>query len=135
MADEKKPPVDTKGSGAPDPNYQPPADRQMPPVEDPVSLEHIDEAIKKLQEKIASTGLTTTEEKVTRFCVAAFGDTQFTVAMLCAQVSMSAYDALECINMLHAIGIVRCPTNDGGQMLYQVMPGVVHPRGIGAAAF
>lgn len=129
MAKEDKPPVETRGERRPDPDYQPPVDREMPPVEQPVALANIDEQIRKLQESIGSTGLSTLGEKITRLCVAAFGDTQFTVAMLCCQVQMPAEDACECMHLLHEIGIVRMPVNDGGQTLYQVMPGIVHPKG------
>ena len=132
MAKEEKPPLETRGDRRPDPDYQPPSDRQMPEIEAPVPLANIDEAIRKLQESIGSTGLTELEEKITRLCVAAFGDTQFTVAQLCCQIAIPAEDACECMHMLHEIGIVRCPVNDGGQKLYQVMPAVVHPKGIGA---
>jgi len=74
-------------------------------------------------------GLSDEHGAVCDHCVALFRDTQFTAAMLCLAVSMSPDDATDILRDLHAWGYVRCPDNDGGQVLYQVMPGVVHPKG------
>jgi len=60
-------------------------------------------------------------------CVSRFRDTQFTAAMVASSGRLSGANAAKILNALHAQGYVRCPVNDGGQMLYQVMPGVVHP--------
>jgi len=62
-------------------------------------------------------------------CVALYRDSQFTAAMLAKAAGIGAGQATEILKDLHAWGYVRCPVNDGGQMLYQVMPGVVHPKG------
>jgi len=62
-------------------------------------------------------------------CVALYGDSQFTAGMYAKASGGSADQATEILKDLHAWGYVRCPVNDGGQVLYQVMPGVVHPAG------
>lgn len=62
-------------------------------------------------------------------CVGLYRDGQFTAAMLAGASKLSAARAKAILDDLHAWGYVRCPVNDGGQMLYQMMPGVVHPKG------
>jgi len=119
----------------PSPDYAPPKDRVMPEKEDPHAIGNLDDAQRKLAEQVGSTGLTELQQKVTDYCKAAFGDTSFTTAMLCAQTSLASEAACQCMYELHQIGIVRMPANDGGQVLYQVMPGVVHPKSAGALRF
>ena len=103
-------------------------ERQNPEAEEPRSLGKLDKAILERAETLGSKGLTPLQEKITEYCVGAFGDTSFTVAMFCAQTGLSAVEALDAMMGLHLIGVLRCPVNDGGQCLYQVIPGVVHPR-------
>ncbi len=103
-------------------------ERDAPAPVAPQQTGNIDAAILEAAEKVGQTGLTEMQSKVTEFCKNAFGDTSFTVAMFCAQTGVAAKEGCDCMTELHALGIVRCPVNDGGQVLYQVMPGVVHPQ-------
>jgi len=78
-------------------------------------------------------GMEPGEEEVLSHCVDLFGDTTFTVSMYCLATKANARDCHEVVSSLHACGCLRKPVNDGGQELYQVMPGIVHPKkGLGA---
>jgi len=79
-------------------------------------------------------GMDAEEEVVLAHCVDLFGDTTFTVSMYCLATKANARHCQETLVALHACGCLRKPVNDGGQELYQVMPGIVHPRkGLGGA--
>jgi len=74
-------------------------------------------------------GLDQRHGEVCDTCVALYRDTQFTAAMLAKAGGISAGSATAILEDLHAWGYARMPANDGGQVLYQMMPGVVHPTG------
>jgi len=122
--DSEKPVI---GSGGPPERGERP---EYPP--EPIRTDRISDDVMDKAERIGKTGLTDMQGRASKFCVSAFGDGQFTVAMLCAQTGLDADIAVETMHQLHEIGIVRCPVNDGGQQLYQMMPGIVHPKAAGA---
>jgi len=74
-------------------------------------------------------GLNDAAETVLRKCVSLFGNSSFTVSMYCLKSGASAPDCLKVFRTLHECGCFRKPDNDGGQELYQVMPGIVRPKG------
>jgi len=73
-------------------------------------------------------GLNASQETVLATSVELFGDTSFTVSMYCLGAGASAPECLSTFVTLHECGCFRKPDNDGGQELYQVMPGIVHPK-------
>jgi len=79
-------------------------------------------------QKSGQHGMTDGEETVLANCVKLYGDTCFTVSMYCLATGASAPACLAAIKSLHECGCVRKPDNDGGQELYQVMPGIVRPK-------
>jgi len=109
-----------------------PATRETPEYQPPVRTDRISDEVMDKAEQIGKTGLTEMQGRATKFCTAAFGDGQFTAAMMCSQTGLDAEIACQTLEQLHAIGIIRRPVNDGGQMLYQMMPGIVHPKAAGA---
>jgi len=108
-----------------------PDGRENPEPEAPTATGKIDAGILELAEKTGRSGLTEMQQKTCDYCCASFGDTSFTVGMFCAQTGVDAAEALYALKELHEFGIVRCPVNDGGQMLYQMVPGIVHPKAPG----
>jgi len=73
-------------------------------------------------------GLNDAQETALANAVDLFGDTSFTVSMYCLAAGASAPECLAAFVTLHSCGCFRKPDNDGGQELYQVMPGIVHPK-------
>lgn len=108
-----------------------PAGRENPELEPQTATGKINAGILELAEQTGRSGLTEMQQKTCDYCCASFGDTSFTVGMFCAQTGVDAPSALAALNELHSYGIIRCPVNDGGQMLYQMVPGVVHPKAAG----
>lgn len=108
-----------------------PDGRENPAPSPQTATGKIDQAIMEAAEQTGRSGLTEMQQKTCDYCSASFGDTSFTVGMFCAQTGVEAPIALAALNELHAFGIIRCPVNDGGQMLYQMTPGVVHPKASG----
>ena len=74
----------------------------------------------------AAMGMTDRQEAIVKIAIQKFGSTQFTVGMLCEAAGGSAEQCVEELSVMHQLGAVRCPVNDGGQMLYQVMPELVY---------
>jgi len=108
-----------------------PEGRVNPKPEPATATGKIDAGILELAEKTGRSGLTEMQQKTCDYCCASFGDTSFTVGMFCAQTGVVATEALAALRELHSFGIIRCPVNDGGQMLYQMVPGIVHPKAAG----
>ena len=78
--------------------------------------------------KHGTHGLQANEEIVLQQCVELFGNTWFTVSMLCLATARSADDCIEVLTHLHRCGCIRKPVNDGGQEYFEVMPGIVTPK-------
>jgi len=72
-----------------------------------------------------SMGMTRTQEGIIEIAVQKFGGTQFTIGMLCEAGGGGAEDCVDMMRDLHAIGAVRCPVNDGGCALYEIIPELV----------
>lgn len=71
-------------------------------------------------------GMTEGQEDLIAIAVRKFKSTTFTAGMLCEVSDNSASDCVKMLDELHAIGVVRCPVNDGGSILYEVMPEMVY---------
>jgi len=108
-----------------------PDGRENPKPEPASATGKIEEAILERAEQTGRSGLTEMQQKTCDYCCSAFGDTSFTVGMFCAQTGVVATEALAALTELHSFGIIRCPVNDGGQMLFQMVPGIVHPKAAG----
>jgi len=71
-------------------------------------------------------GMTDKQEAMVKIAIQKFGSTQFTVGMLCEAAGGSAEDCIKELTVMHALGAVRCPVNDGGCNLYEVIPELVY---------
>lgn len=74
----------------------------------------------------AAMGMTDKQEAMARIAIQKFGSTQFTVGMLCEAAGGSAADCIKELAVMHELGAVRCPVNDGGCKLYEVIPELVY---------
>jgi len=72
-----------------------------------------------------SMGMTDKQEDVIDIAINKFQASTFTAGMLCEASGESATDCVKLLKELHAIGAVRCPVNDGGCALYEVIPELV----------
>lgn len=78
------------------------------------------------QTRTPAMGMTDRQEAMVTIAVQKFGSTTFTVGMLCEAAGGNADDCIKELNAMHALGAVRCPVNDGGCKLYEVMPELVY---------
>jgi len=74
----------------------------------------------------AAMGMTDRQEAIVTIAIQKFGSSTFTVGMLCEGAGGSAEDCIKELTAMHALGAVRCPVNDGGCKLYEVMPELVY---------
>jgi len=72
-----------------------------------------------------SLGMTDKQEDLVDIAITKFQGSTFTVGMLCEASGAKASDCVDMMHELHAIGAVRCPVNDGGCALYEVIPELV----------
>jgi len=78
------------------------------------------------QARVAAMGMTDKQEAMIEIAITKFGSTTFTVGMLCESAGGSAEDCIKELTAMHALGAVRCPVNDGGCVLYEVIPELVY---------
>jgi len=78
------------------------------------------------QAHVNAMGMSDRQAAMIEIACTKFGGTTFTVGMLCEAAGGNADDCIKELTAMHAIGAVRCPVNDGGCMLYEVMPELVH---------
>jgi len=71
-------------------------------------------------------GMTDKQEAMIEIAITKFGSTTFTGGMLCEASGGAAAECVKELDLLHAIGVVRCPVNDGGCKLYEVIPELVY---------
>ncbi len=71
-------------------------------------------------------GMTDKQEAMIEIAITKFGSTTFTGGMLCEASGGSAMDCTNELEELRIIGVVRCPVNDGGCRLYEVIPELVY---------
>jgi len=74
----------------------------------------------------AAMGMTDKQEAMVQIAVTKFGSTTFTVGMLCEAAGGSPADCIKELAVMHELGVVRCPINDGGCKLYEVIPELVY---------
>jgi len=70
-------------------------------------------------------GMTAQETKLVNSLVVAFGDKTFTIGLAADKAGSSAEDCEKLFPKLCALGVLRCPVNDGGMALYQIALEVV----------
>jgi len=78
------------------------------------------------QARTSAMGMTDRQEAMIDIACTKFGGTTFTVGMLCEAAGGSAEDCIKELTAMHAMGVVRCPVNDGGCVLYEVIPELVY---------
>lgn len=70
-------------------------------------------------------GMSEEEYRICEAIAAVLKDQQFTIGQFCERTGLLAQDCVHAFERLHAIGVVRCPINDGGCGLYQLVPDLV----------
>jgi len=78
------------------------------------------------QSHSAAMGMTEKQEAMVTIAIQKFGSSTFTVGMLCEAAGGSPEDCIKELTVMHSIGAVRCPVNDGGCKLYEVIPELVY---------
>ncbi len=73
----------------------------------------------------AAMGMTEDQAALIQSAVDRFGSTPFTIGMLCETTGASAKDCIALAKGCHELGVLRCPVNDGGHVVYEVMPELV----------
>lgn len=71
-------------------------------------------------------GMNIVQAALIQSAVDRFGSTPFTIGMLCETSGAAADDCLEIADQCHRLGTLRCPVNDGGHVVYEVMPELVY---------
>jgi len=80
--------------------------------------------------KVYPYGMTKEQAEAVKLMVQSVKGQPFSIGQFC---QLTGHKAVECEKLfveLHTIGVLRCPDNDGGCNLYQVVPEFVHPAGI-----
>ncbi len=67
-------------------------------------------------------GMNANQAGLVQAAVDRFGSTPFTIGMLCEATGTLAADCLDLADQCHRLGTLRCPVNDGGHVVYEVMP-------------
>ncbi len=70
-------------------------------------------------------GMNADQAALIQTAVDRFGSTPFTIGMLCETAGVLADDCLDLARECHELGTLRCPVNDGGHVVYEVMPELV----------
>ncbi len=78
------------------------------------------------QATLGPMGMTSSQASMIQSAIVRFGSTPFTIGMLCETTNASAKDCIALAKGCHELGVLRCPVNDGGHVVYEVMPELVH---------
>lgn len=74
-------------------------------------------------------GMTAEQARVATAIGTAMKSQPFSVGQFCERAGLNGDECLAVFNQLHSIGVLRCPVNDGGCALFQLVPDLVRRYG------
>lgn len=74
-------------------------------------------------------GMTAEQARVASAIATTLRDQPFSVGQFCERAGLNGDECLAVFHDLHSIGVLRCPVNDGGCALYQLVPELVRRYG------
>lgn len=70
-------------------------------------------------------GMTAEQARVASAIATTLRSQPFSIGMFCERAGLEGEECLAVFGALHSIGVLRCPVNDGGCALYQLVPELV----------